>query len=130
MKLKGRYMIYASKRNGRFEAGMCGRSREARNVEVELHYLDMIMKGVGRKGIYKELVKIALSLKSKANRLQALYIIGGIDVRNLHSLPKNTFDPLGPLAKDSDPELRFAANQALILIKRKKTIYPNLSRWE
>ena len=88
------------------------------------------MKGVGRKGIYKELVKIALSPKSKANRLQALYIIGGIDVRNLHSLPKNTFDPLGPLAKDSDPELRFAANQALILIKRKKTIYPNLSRWE
>jgi len=126
--LTGGYLIYAGEWKGDYGQTVCGRSKEARNIEVELHVLDLVVKGVKDKYIYEELVKIATSHKKKDNRLEALTLIGQIGVNSLHKLSKETFDPLKKLARGTDLEIRSAAHRALTFIEIKKTIKPNPQR--
>jgi hypothetical protein len=114
------YLVYAGGGFPKFESDICGRTRIARNVELELILLDKLAEGMEEKKIFEWLLLTARTHHEEKTRLRALALVDSVFGVAAPDIPEGMESMIKKMAENPDYEHRQYAQTIFDKIQRAK----------
>jgi len=115
-----KYLVYAGGGFPKLESDICGKTRIARNLGLELILLDKLAEGMEEKEIFEWLLLTAQTHPEKQTKLQALALVDSVFGVATPDIPEGMESMLKIMAENPDYEHRQYAQNMLDKIQRAK----------